>query len=501
MSGMFEAAELGQTLDEGSYKERLPELRASLLDAQNQLRSEAGFPVILVFGGMASAGKGETVHKLTDWMDPRFIEVHAVGAASDEELQRPPMWRFWRRLPPKGKIGIFFNGWYRDAMHARVFGKCGKAEFAAALGELRRFEQMLADEGALILKFWLHLSKEAQQRRLHELWADKKTRYRVEPEDLEQARRYDRFRSAGASMLSETDLPHAPWRVIEGVDRRYRNWNTGKALLTALQHRLAAGARAAGSAEAAPPVVDAPSSEGVPLVRTLDLTRTLDKRAYEAQLEDQQRRLALATRRRRFAQLSPVIVFEGVDAAGKGGAIRRVTSALDARLYDVYSIAAPTDEEKRQPYLWRFWRTLPRDGKFAIYDRSWYGRVLVERVEGLATPAEWRRAYAEINEFEAQLARAGNVVIKLWLQISQDEQLRRFREREEVSFKRFKITPEDWRNREKWCQHERAASDMIEHTSTEHAPWTLVEAEDKRYARVKILKTIADAIEAALGAR
>jgi polyphosphate:AMP phosphotransferase len=499
---MFETAELGQTLDEATYKERLPELREQLLDAQIQVRSQARFPVILLFGGVASAGKGETVHKLTEWMDPRFVEVHAVGAASDEELERPPMWRFWRRLPPKGKIGIFFGGWYLDPIAKRVFGKGGEAEFVSALGEVRRFEQMLADEGALILKFWFHLSKKAQRGRLDELWVDKKTRYRVDPEDLEQARRYDKYRSAGARMLSETDMPHAPWRVVEGVDRRHRNWNTGQALLTALQRRLATNdggerdnASHATNGQAAPLAVDAPSVEGLPIVRTLDLTRALDKREYDKELEAQQRRLALSTRRRRFARLSPVLVFEGVDAAGKGGAIRRLTAALDARLYDVHSIAAPTDEEKRQPYLWRFWRTLPRDGKFAIYDRSWYGRVLVERVEGFATPAEWQRAYAEINEFEAQLVRAGNVVVKLWLQISQEEQLRRFREREEVSFKRFKITPEDWRNREKWDQHERAASEMIEHTSTEHAPWTLVEAEDKRYARVKILKAIADAIE------
>jgi polyphosphate kinase 2 (PPK2 family) len=301
-------------------------------------------------------------------------------------------------------------------------------------------------------------------------------------------------------VLNETDVPHAPWLVIEGVDRRYRHYNTGQALLDALQRRLGAGAGGAEpAAPAAPPEVATSSIENVPIVQTLDLTLRLDKRQYEQELEEQQRRLALLTRRRRFERLSPVLVFEGVDAAGKGGAIRRVTGALDARLYDVHSIAAPTDEEKRQPYLWRFWRALPRDGKIAIYDRSWYGRVLVERVEGFATLAEWSRAYGEINDFEAQLVRAGNVVVKLWLQISKEEQLRRFQEREQVSFKRFKITQEDWRNRDKWDEHERAASDMIEHTSSEHAPWTLVEAEDKRYARVKILKTINQAIERARG--
>jgi AMP-polyphosphate phosphotransferase len=490
---MFEAAELGQTLDEASYKANVPHLRERLLDAQLQVLSQARFPVIIVLGGMAGVGKGETVKILTEWMDPRFIEVHAVGPASDEELQRPPMWRFWRRLPQKGKIGIFFSSWYLDALHARVIGKGGEADFLAALAAARRFEQMLADEGAFILKFWFHLSKKAQRRRLEELWANKLTRYRVHKHDWRDLEHYDEYRSASARLLSETDTVHAPWLVLEGVDRRYRNWTTGEALLTALSGRLAAS-----DERTAQPPMAVPSIERLPIVRALDLSLVLDKQDYEQQLEQQQRRLALLTQRRRFARLSPVLVFEGVDAAGKGGAIRRVTQALDPRLYDLHAVGAPTEEEKRQPYLWRFWRRLPRDGKFAIFDRSWYGRVLVERVEGFATDAEWRRAYAEINDFEAQLARAGNVVVKLWLQISKEEQLRRFQQREEVQFKRFKITPDDWRNREKWDPHERAASDMIERTSTELAPWTLVEAEDKRYARVKVLTTIADAIERAL---
>jgi polyphosphate:AMP phosphotransferase len=487
---MFEAAELGQTLDEESYKARLPRLREELLDAQMQVLRQARFPVILVFGGVAGAGKGETVKLLSEWMDPRFMEVHAVGPASDEERQRPPMWRFWRRLPPKGKIGVFFSSWYLDAIDERVLEGGSGSKLLAALAETRRFEQMLADEGALILKFWFHLSKKAQKRRLEELWADKKTRYRVQEQDWQQLELYGKYRSASARMLSETDAPHAPWLVIEGVDNRYRNWNTGAALLAALQRRLAAP-----EPEVQQPLVALASVERVPLGRTLDLTLALDKSEYEKRMEEQQRRLVLLTRRRRFAHLSPVLVFEGVDAAGKGGAIRRVTRALDARLYDVHAVGAPTDEEKQQPYLWRFWRRLPRDGKLAIYDRSWYGRVLVERVEGFASEADWRRAYGEINDFEAQLERAGSVVIKFWLQISKEEQLRRFKAREEVNFKRFKITAEDWRNREKWDEHERAASDMIERTSTEQAPWTLIEAEDKYYARVKVLRTVADAIE------
>jgi polyphosphate:AMP phosphotransferase len=489
---MFESAELGNALDEATYEANLPRLREQLLDLQLQVLNAASFPVIVVFGGLAKAGKSETVNTLIEWMDARFVEVHATGPASDEELERPPMWRFWRRLPPKGKFGIFFSSWYSDCVEPHARGKTGEPEFLAALAEIRRFEKMLADEGALILKFWFHLSQRAQRQRLDELWTDKDTRYRVQKRDWKQHARYDDYRSAAARTLDETDRPHAPWLVIEGTDRRYRNWNTGEALASALQRRLAVG-----DTPRAPSALSVPEIERLPIVSTLDLTQKLEPEDYERKLAKQQRRLALLSRRRRFARLSPVLVFEGVDAAGKGGAIRRVTRALDARIYEIHAFAAPTDEEKRQPYLWRFWRNLPRDGKFAIFDRSWYGRVLVERVEGLAAEADWLRAYSEINDFEEQLARAGNVVVKFWLQVSKDEQLRRFREREQTSFKHFKITEEDWRNREKWDAYERAASDMVERTSTEHAPWTLVEAEDKLFARIKVLKTIVKAIERA----
>jgi AMP-polyphosphate phosphotransferase len=197
-------------------------------------------------------------------------------------------------------------------------------------------------------------------------------------------------------------------------------------------------------------------------------------------------------------RVAVVALFEGNDAAGKGGALRRVTSALDARLYDTIPVGAPSEEERAQPYLWRFWRRLPRLGRFAFFDRSWYGRVLVERVEGLAAAPDWVRAYAEINDFEQALARHGTVLVKYWLAISKDEQLRRFRERERVAFKRFKITPEDWRNRKKWDAYEQAVCDMVERTSTSIAPWMLVEANNKYYARIKVLKVLCEALEDAL---
>ncbi|HWA78032.1 MAG TPA: polyphosphate:AMP phosphotransferase [Polyangiaceae bacterium] len=493
---MFESAELGHQLDKATFERELPGLREELLKAQYEVLDKRTFPIVLVVGGVEGAGKGETVSALSEWLDPRHLQVHAMGPASDEERERPPMWRYWRRLPPKGKIGVFFGSWYTEPIVSHALGKSSDGRFAQSLGEIRRFEQMLAAEGALILKFWFHLGKKAQRKRLDTLWSDKHNRFRVEKEDWKRLAHYDDFRASSARALTETDAPEAPWLIIDGSEARYRHFNTAKALAEAMKRRLASDSVAESAPARAAELVE--TVERLPLVRSLDLTRRLEKTEYEAQLEKYQRRLTLLTRKRGFAKLSPVLVFEGMDAAGKGGAIRRVTRALDARLYDVHPIAAPSDEEKSQPYLWRFWRHAPRDGKFAIFDRSWYGRVLVERVEGFASEPTWMRAYGEINDFEQQLVQAGNVLAKFWLQISPEEQLRRFHEREGTPFKRFKLGPEDWRNREKWPEYERAASDMIEHTSTEFAPWTLVEAEDKYFARIKILRTLCEAIERTL---
>jgi polyphosphate kinase 2 (PPK2 family) len=179
-----------------------------------------------------------------------------------------------------------------------------------------------------------------------------------------------------------------------------------------------------------------------------------------------------------------------MDAAGKGGAIRRITAGIDARQYQVIPIAAPTEEERAQPYLWRFWRHIPRLGRFVLFDRSWFGRVLVERVEGFATEDAWSRAYREINEFEEQLSTNGIIICKFWLAVTKEEQMKRFKEREATERKRYKITPEDWRNRKKWDDYIVAASDMIDRTSTAYAPWTVVEANDKYSARIKVLETL-----------
>jgi polyphosphate:AMP phosphotransferase len=491
---MFESAELGHRTDARDYDKEVPKLRAALLDAQMRVLERADFPVLLLSGGVDGGGKGDVVNLLLEWMDPRHIQVHAMGERTDEERTRPAMWRFWRALPPRGKTGIFFGSWYTAPIVERAYGRIAGAELTRSLSEIVRFERMLVDEGALVIKLWLHLTKKAQRKRFEKLESSRATSWRVTKEDWRNHEHYDRFREVSERVLRETSTAEAPWYVIEATDPRYRDLTVGRTLLDALDQRL-------GREKPTPPVRTAPPSQP-PLdarnvVEELDLTKRLSDVQYERKLPKLQGRLNALSRHKRFADHALVLVFEGNDAAGKGGAIRRVTRALDARRYDVVPIAAPTDEERAQPYLWRFWRHLPRKGHVAIFDRSWYGRVLVERVEGFASEPDWLRAYREIVDFEDGLVRFGVVVVKFWLAISKAEQLVRFRAREKTPFKRFKITPDDWRNRKKWESYERAVCDMVDRTSTDLAPWHLVAADDKKWARIRVLETICEAIEAA----
>lgn len=492
---MFESAELGHTVDKAVFRKEVPRLRQALLEAQYALLDAPRFPVVILINGVDGAGKGETVNLLHEWMDPRHIRGVSYGPPSDEERERPPMWRFWRTLPPKGRIGLLFGSWYTQPILDRVAGQTSAAELGQSIDEIVRFERMLCDEGALLLKFWFHLSKKAQRKRLKALQADPEQRWRVTEEDWAHWKLYDKFRRVCEVTLRETSTGESPWLVVEGADHAYRSLTVGKTLLAALRGRLGDKPPKKPHSNGAKLL---PSLDARDVLSALDQSASVPKARYDKQLETLQGRLNLLSRSRGFARRAVVCVFEGNDAAGKGGAIRRITAALDARQYEVIPVAAPSEEERAQPYLWRFWRQLPRLGRFSLYDRSWYGRVLVERVEGFCAEADWMRAYSEINDFEQQLARHGIVVAKFWLAVTAEEQLRRFKEREKTGFKRYKITDEDWRNREKWDAYQRAVCDMVDRTSTSYAPWTLVEANDKRHARLKVLGTLCDAIEAAL---
>jgi polyphosphate:AMP phosphotransferase len=492
---MFESAEIGHKIDKKTFDAQVPGLREDLLNAQYDLLQNGKFSVIIVVGGVAGAGKSETVSVLTEWMDPRHIQTHAFFEPSDEERERPCMWRFWRALPPRGKIGILYGAWHTAPIVGRVMGNLKSADLDQAIEEIRHFEKMLSDEGVLILKFWFHLSRQQQEKRLKELQKDPRTRWRVTDNDWKRFKNYDKFRKVSEYYLQQTSAAEAPWLVVEGLDHRYRSMTAGKLLLQAMRDRLGEKPVKA-MRDKIPPML--PQLDGKDILTTLSKARVMDKNKYEKELEKWQGRLNIITRHPGFRNISVVLLFEGQDAAGKGGAIRRVMGALDARIYQGVPIASPTEEERAQPYLWRFWRHLPRSGRFVIFDRSWYGRVLVERVEGFCSENDWGRAYAEINDFELQLVRNKTALVKFWLQIDKDEQLKRFREREKTSFKRFKITAEDWRNREKWDQYHSAVCDMVDRTSTAIAPWNLIAADNKYAARIEVLKSVVKSIENAL---
>ncbi len=511
---MFRTAELGRTVAKEDFHEAVPVLRAELLEIQQQLR-DAPFPVIIVFGGVDGAGKSETVNLLNEWLDPRWLSTRAYGKPSDEMEERPEYWRYWRDLPPKGRIGIFLSCWYSRPLLDRVYEKTTEAELDEALDRVIAFEKELADDGALILKFWMHLGKKEQKERLRALEKDPLTRWRITQTAWDHWHMYDRFVAAAERTIMRTSTADAQWQIVEGFDKRYRSLTVATNILesirkhlkkTKVQRRMTkalerGSALAQGAAESGddktPGSVVIPMSK-VTILNHLDMSLAADKKDYKKELEQYQGKLNQAQRRARELGISTVLVFEGWDAAGKGGAIRRVTAALDARDYQVIPIAAPTDEERAQHYLWRFWRHLSRAGRVTVFDRSWYGRVLVERVEGFASESEWQRAYAEIDDFEDQLVRHGIVLCKFWVHITKEEQLARFKAREGVVYKRWKLTDEDWRNRERWEDYEIAVNDMVERTSTSVAPWTLVEGNDKRFARIKVISTVCDSLTAAI---
>jgi polyphosphate:AMP phosphotransferase len=500
---------LGRKVASADYKAQVPALRAELLEVQTRLREVRRSSVIILFGGVDGAGKSESVNLLNEWMDPRWLLTRAYGTPSDEERERPEYWRFWRDLPPKGRIGFFLSAWYSHPLVDRVHRRLSRAEFGERLDEVIEFERGLTDDGALILKFWMHLDKASQKARLRKLEKDPLTRWRVTREHWDNWKLYGRFIDAAEETITRTSLANAPWTIVEGGDERYRSLTIATAIRDAIRKRLAEWAaprppasstsetktrRAAATAKARPTRARPQPT----ILSQLDMSQRADQKQYRTKLEGLQGRLNRLHEKAQRRGISTILVFEGWDAAGKGGAVRRLTAALDARSYQVIPIAAPTEEERAQHYLWRFWRHLARRGRVTIFDRSWYGRVLVERVEGFATELEWTRAYAEINQFETQLAAHGIVLVKYWIHITKEEQLKRFRARQTAAYKRWKLTDEDWRNRKQWEAYERAVHDMVERTSTRHAPWTLVEANDKYFARLKILKTVCDRLEAHL---
>jgi AMP-polyphosphate phosphotransferase len=495
---MLTEAEVGHRVDKQAFAKAAPTCREALIEAQYELSQSQRFATIVLLSGVAGAGKSEAVNRLLSWMDPRYIETLAIGRdETDEQRSHPYMWRFWQVLPPKGRTTILFEHWYTLPVIQHTLGQLGDAELSKRLGEINRFERMLTEEGVVLVKFYLHITKKQLRQRLKELGSDPQTSWRVSKDDELYVKNYKPLTKSVEEMLRLTSPSHSPWIVIEAADRRYRELTIAQTLLSSMRARLdGSPTRAAGNRTVMPPTS---SPDGRSLLSTIDFAKCVTSpRTYSDKLETLQGRLSALTRDKSFAKRSLILAFEGSDAAGKGGAIRRVAQGIDPRLYRIVPIAKPTDEEAARPYLWRFWRHIPKRGRVTIFDRSWYGRVLVERVEALCPEAEWRRAYGEIVDFEAELVASGAIIAKFWLAISKQEQLRRFNERERRPFKRFKITKEDWRNRERWDDYEQAVLEMIARTSTDIAPWTVVEAEDKGFAHLKVLRTICERVEEAL---
>ncbi len=483
---MFEAIELGRKVSKDDFATAEPDLRTAILEAQYALR-ESQTPLVIVIAGVEGAGKGEVVNRLHKWLDTRWVTTHAFWDATDEETERPRFWRFWRCLPPAGATAIMFGSWYTQPVVDHVFHQIDHSDFEHELRHIKAFENLLADGGTRIIKFWFHLDEKTQKKRLRD---DVKSGRLSSPLLKKYTKHYEDFIEVCERAVRMTDTGNNPWHLVEAADKRYRDLTVGQTLLHVLRENVAET-----SSKDLPEVLTSTENiqtvgKTITVLDTVDLTSKLTKENYEEELSRYQRKLNKLAWQAWKCRRHTLSVFEGWDAAGKGGAIRRVTQAIDARLYQAISVAAPTDEEKAHHYLWRFWRHLPRAGYMTFYDRSWYGRVLVERVEKFATQSEWQRAFQEINDFEEQLTEHGVILFKFWMHISADEQLRRFNERENLPWKRHKITDEDWRNRDKWNAYVEAVDEMVTRTSTEYAPWTLIPGNDKRFARIEVLKTM-----------
>lgn len=492
--GMIEKVDLKKKLGKAAYKEAMAKLELKAACLQREARSR-GVPVVVLFEGWDAAGKGTLINRLMLALDARGCKVYPTNPPTDEERLRPFLWRFWINTPAAGRIAIFDRSWYGRVLVERVDRIVPKSDWSRAYDEINAFERQLTDGGAVICKFFLHISKKEQKRRFKKLQSNSSTAWKVTADDKRRHRRYDRYVAAIEDMLAETDGGNVPWTIVEAHDRRFATVKVFDTLVAAIEGRLedvVAATRPRSRGRKRRRAADNLSDS---ILDRVDLNVSLSRSAYRKELRRYQGRIRELEHELYRRRLPVLVVYEGWDAGGKGGNIKRLVAGMDPRGYEVIPVAAPNDIEKQHHYLWRFWRDLPKAGHITIFDRSWYGRVLVERVEGFCTRDEWRRAYREINETEEQWRRWGAVLIKLWLQVDADEQLRRFEERRKTPHKQWKITDEDWRNREKWDAYKEAVDEMLLRTSTLYAPWTIVEANDKLWARIKALRTVVEAIE------
>jgi polyphosphate:AMP phosphotransferase len=477
-------------MEKAEYKEREEKIRMRLLELQKMLAT-SGKSVLILMNGVEGSGKGETTKKLLEWMDARGVETTAFWTPAGEESDYPPHWRFWNKLPAHGRIGIFFGSWYTTPIIERVFRQISRSKYEEYLEDIRKLEDMLTAEGVILVKIWMYLTPEAQKAILKDAQKKSATKWRVSKLTRKFAKKRKRFHKVDLEVLNATHTGHAPWTLVDARFPRYREIFVGETLIKKLEEALI---EKRGTPQYA--AVWSPARSNY--LTSLDSTLRVTDDEYKESFNTLSTRIARLSDELSVSKKSLLLVFEGPDAAGKGGAIRRVIHGIDPRHYRVNAVAAPTDEEKSHPYMWRFWRRIPQHGQVCIFDRSWYGRVLVERIEKFCTEAEWQRAYGEMRDFEHELTQAGTNIRKFYLSITSDEQLARFKNRQLTPYKQYKLTEEDWRNRDKWHAYEAAANDMFENTSTPFAPWILVEANDKNHARIKVMKTVVGALEEAL---
>ena len=487
---ILDHVDLSKKLGPEEYNTVIPNLRERLGELQRKAK-DAGVPVIIIFEGWAESGKGIQMNKLLMGLDPRGFRVYAIDKPTDEEKVRPFFWRFWVKTPQKGQIVILSKSWYGQTLSKVFDEKMDDDKARERYLEANLLEKTLTDNGCLIIKLFLHISKKEQKSRLDKKKKDPIAAWLVTKDDRDQNKDYKKYLCAVENMIGDTNTGYAPWNIIEAEDRRFATVKIYNTVIEAMEKSL----QPSGPVKLAAAI----KLKLKPILENTDLSGSLEEAEYKEKLNALQNKIK-ELQYMVYRQGVPIIfVFEGWDAAGKDGGIRRLTENIDPRGYQVNSYGVPNDVEKSHHYLWRFWKEMPADGHIAIFDRSWYGRVLVERVEGFCTPAEWSRAYGEINEMERELSERGAAIVKFWLHISWDEQLKRFERREIDPFKNYKITNDDWRNRDKWDKYVVAADEMLMKTSTDYAPWVIIGSNYKRYARIKILETAIAAIEKKVG--